>query len=221
MACPHISGVAALLKAAHPEWSPAAIRSAMMTTANPIDNTQKPIKDMGSNYHVATPLDMGAGQVDPNRALDPGLIYDASPQDYVNLVCALNYTREQTQSIIRSSYNCSSPSTDLNYPAFVALYDPLQERTTLTQKFQRTVTNVGNGAATYKVKVKRPKDSVITVSPEKLVFHKKNEKQRFSLTIRYKTYKDYVINHGSITWMEENGKHTVRSPIVVTPPEPS
>ncbi|KAK4428951.1 Subtilisin-like protease SBT3 [Sesamum alatum] len=221
MACPHISGVAALLKAAHPEWSPAAIRSAMMTTANPIDNTQKPIKDMGHDYDVATPLDMGAGQVDPNRALDPGLIYDATPQDYVNLVCALNYTREQTKSIIRSSYNCSSPSTDLNYPAFVALYDPLQERTTLTQKFQRTVTNMGDGATTYKVKVKRPKDSVITVSPERLVFQKKNEKKRFSLTIRYKTYDEYVINHGSITWVEENGKHTVRSPIVVTPPEPS
>ncbi|KAL2232535.1 subtilisin-like protease SBT1.9 [Sesamum indicum] len=221
MACPHISGVAALLKAAHPEWSPAAIRSAMMTTANPIDNTQKPIKDMGHRYDIATPLDMGAGQVDPNRALDPGLIYDVTAQDYVNLVCALNYTREQTQSIIRSTYNCSSPSTDLNYPAFVALYDPLQERTTLTQKFQRTVTNVGNGAATYKVKVKRPKDSVITVSPEKLVFQKKNEKQRFSLTIRYKSYDEYVINHGSITWVEENGKHNVRSPIVVTPPEPS
>ncbi|KAL0352023.1 UNVERIFIED_CONTAM: Subtilisin-like protease SBT3 [Sesamum calycinum] len=133
MACPHISGVAALLKATHPDWSPAAIRSAMMTTANPIDNTQKPIKDMGHDYDIATPLDMGAGQVDPNRALDPGLIYDASPQDYVNLVCALNYTREQTQTIIRSSYNCSSPSTDLNYPAFVALYDPTQQRTTLTR----------------------------------------------------------------------------------------
>ncbi|KAK4382428.1 Subtilisin-like protease SBT3 [Sesamum angolense] len=221
MACPHISVVAALLKAAHPDWSPAAIRSAMMTTANPIDNTQKPIKDMGHDYDIATPLDMGAGQVDPNRALDPGLIYDASPQDYVNLVCALNYTREQTQTIIRSSYNCSSPSTDLNYPAFVALYDPTQQRTTLTQKFQRTVTNVGDGAATYKVKVKRPKESVITVSPEKLVFQKKHEKQRFSLTIDYKTYEEYVINYGSITWVEENGKHTVRSPIVVTPPEPS
>ncbi|KAI3465337.1 hypothetical protein Pfo_022000 [Paulownia fortunei] len=221
MACPHISGIAALLKAAHPDWSPAAIRSAMMTTANPLDNTQKPIKDMANDYDVATPLDMGAGQVDPNRALDPGLIYDATAQDYVNLICALNYTREQTQSIIRSYYNCSNPSTDLNYPAFVALYDPLEERTTKTQRFQRTLTNIRDGAPTYKVKVKRPKDSVITVSPEKLVFQKKNEKLSFSLTIRYKTYREYVINHGSITWVEEKGTHTVRSPIVVTPANPS
>ncbi|KAL7155043.1 hypothetical protein ABFS83_03G047300 [Erythranthe nasuta] len=221
MACPHISGVAALLKAAHPEWGPAAIRSAMMTTASTLDNTGKPIKDMGNDYKGATPLDMGAGQVDPNRALDPGLIYDVTPQDYVNFVCALNYTREQTRTIIRSNYNCSNPSLDLNYPAFVALYDPLEEVSTKTRRFRRTVTNVGDGAATYRVNVKRPKDSVITVSPEKLVFQKKNQKLSFSLTITYKTYRDYVINHGSIIWAEEKGKHTVRSPIVVTPAEPS
>ncbi|XP_047980333.1 subtilisin-like protease SBT3 [Salvia hispanica] len=221
MACPHISGVAALLKSIHPKWSPAAIRSAMMTTANPLDNTGKPIKDMGNDYDAATPLGMGAGQVDPNRALDPGLIYDAFPQDYVNLVCALNYTREQTQTILRSSYNCSSPSTDLNYPAFVALYDPQESRTLKTQRFRRTVTNVGEGRATYKVKVKKPKDTVITVSPERLIFRKKNEKRSYSLTIRYQTYEEYVINHGSITWIEQNGNHTVRSPVVVTPAEPS
>ncbi|KAL2512682.1 Subtilisin-like serine endopeptidase family protein [Abeliophyllum distichum] len=222
MACPHISGIAALLlKAAHPDWSPAAIRSAMMTTASSLDNTQKPIKDMGHDYNVATPLDMGAGQVDPNRALDPGLIYDATPQDYVNLICALNFTREQTQTIIRSSYNCSNPSLDLNYPSFIALYDPQQEKTTLTQKFPRTVTNVGKGAATYKAKVKTPKGSVVTISPKTLVFGNKYEKRSFSLTIRYKTYKEYVINHGSLTWLEENGKNTVRSPIVVSPAQPS
>ncbi|KAL3839292.1 hypothetical protein ACJIZ3_023883 [Penstemon smallii] len=217
MACPHISGIAALLKAAHPEWTPAAIQSAMMTTANPLDNTNEPIKDMGLDYRVATPLGTGSGQVDPNRALDPGLIYDASIQDYVNLVCSMNFTREQTQTIIRSRYNCSSPSSDLNYPSFIALYEYQENTTTATRRFRRTVTNVGDGAAVYKVKVERPSGSTITVSPRSLVFRKKYEKQSYTLTMRYSFSNEFSVTYGSITWIEENGKHAVRSPIVLSP----
>ncbi|CAL5356893.1 unnamed protein product [Camellia sinensis] len=216
MACPHVSGIAALLKGAHPEWSPAAIRSAIMTTANPYDNTLNQIVDSGFGFDIATPLSMGAGQIDPNRALDPGLVYDATPQDYVNLICSMNFTTNQMLTITRSNgYNCSNPSSDLNYPSFIALYS--NKTGGLVQKFERTVTNVGGGAAKYKAKVTAPEGSVVTVSPETMVFEGTNEKQRYSLTISYVSDKNRTVTFGSIIWVEDNGKHTVRSPIAVSP----
>ncbi|PHU30457.1 hypothetical protein BC332_02550 [Capsicum chinense] len=219
MATPHAAGIAAMLKAVHPEWSPSAIRSAMMTTANPLDNTKKPIRR--DNNVVATPLEIGAGHVDPNRALDPGLVYDATPQDYINLICSMNFTEEQFKTFARSSANyhdCSNPSADLNYPSFIALYpfNPERNYTWLEQKFRRTLTNVGEAGATYKLKIETPKNSKVSVSPQKLVFKGKNDKQSYSLTIRYIGDNDQGTNFGSITWVEENGNHSVRSPIVTS-----
>ncbi|XP_075484921.1 subtilisin-like protease SBT3 [Primulina tabacum] len=215
MACPHASGIAALLRGAHPEWSAAAIRSAMMTTANPLDNTQEYIKDSFFDYEIATPLAMGAGKVDPNQALDPGLIYDTTPQDYVNLLCSMNFTMGQILTITRSPFKCSSPSPDLNYPSFIALYT--NKTTTSVQEFHRTVTNVGDDATTYKVQVIAPKGSVVVVEPDTLVFGQKYDEQSYSLTIEYTRSDARSITFGSIIWVEENGKHTVRSPIVVSP----
>ncbi|KAH7543404.1 hypothetical protein FEM48_Zijuj02G0180400 [Ziziphus jujuba var. spinosa] len=216
MACPHASGVAALLKGAHPDWSPAAIRSAMMTTANTVDNTQNPIRDNGNDLESASPLAIGSGHVDPNRALDPGLVYDASPQDYVNLLVSLNYTKNQILAITRSeAYDFTNPSSDLNYPSFIALYD--NQTTSKVQTFGRTVTNVGDGAAKYKVSVKAPTGSEVTVLPEELVFGKKYEKQSYSLTIKFNSDGKGSVSFGDIVWVEATGNHTVRSPIVVSP----
>ncbi|KAH1191937.1 Subtilisin-like protease SBT1.9 [Glycine max] len=219
MACPHASGVAALLKAAHPDWSAAAIRSALVTTANPLDNTQNPIRDNANLFQYASPLAMGAGEIEPNRALDPGLIYDATPQNYVNLLCALGYTNNQILSITRSrSYECSAnPSSDLNYPSFIVLYSNKTRST--VREFRRIVTNVGDGAATYKVKVTQPKGSVVKVSPETLAFGYKNEKQSYSVTVKYTRNKKENISFGDIVWVEDGGARTVRSPIVVAPNE--
>lgn len=36
MAAPHVSGIVALLKSLHPDWSPAAIKSALVTTGEAI-----------------------------------------------------------------------------------------------------------------------------------------------------------------------------------------
>ncbi|XP_059636708.1 subtilisin-like protease SBT3 [Cornus florida] len=215
MSCPHASGIAALLKGAHPKWSPTAIKSAMMTTANPFDNTGNPILQSRFNSD-ASPLDMGAGHVDPNRSLDPGLIYDATPQDYVNFLCSLNYTDNQFFTITRSKgYNCSNQSSDLNYPSFIVLYSYENEK--LVQKFQRIVTNVGNATAIYRAKVEAPKGSVVRVSPKTLIFKKMYAKKSYSLTISYRGLEGTSQTYGSVIWVEDAGKHTVRSPIMVSP----
>ncbi|XVE94920.1 hypothetical protein REPUB_Repub02eG0051300 [Reevesia pubescens] len=219
MACPHVSGIAALLKGAYPGWSPAAIRSALMTTSDTIDNTGSPIKDIGDNLRPASPLAMGAGHINPNKALDPGLVYDATVEDYVNLLCGLNFTAQQIKIITKSSSNnCSNPSLDLNYPSFIAYFNDRDAKpnTKTVKEFQRTVTNVGEGSSTYKATVTPIKGVKVTVEPETLVFMAKNEKQNFKLSIEGPRQLDEAVKFGYLTWEDSGRKHIVRSPIVAT-----
>ncbi|GKV04487.1 hypothetical protein SLEP1_g16642 [Rubroshorea leprosula] len=120
MSCPHVSGIAALLKAAHPEWSPAAIRSALMTTAYSAYKDGKPIQDVATGQ-PATPFDYGAGHVDPVEALDPGLVYDNSVDDYLDFLCALGYSSTHIKRVTNRHFTCDSSKNyslaDFNYPS--------------------------------------------------------------------------------------------------------
>lgn len=219
MACPHLAGVAALLKQAHPEWSPAAIRSAMMTTSDILDSSLQPIQDLGTQNQVATPLALGAGHINPVRALNPGLIYNVSSENYISLLCALNFTIKQIQTITRSaSLDCSNSSLDLNYPSFIAYFNTNNTliNGTIVQEFERTLTNIGDEMTMYRASVTQMDELKVSVVPDKLVFKEKYEKQSYKLSIEGpKMLKNRVV-HGSISWIESKGKLAVRSPIIAT-----
>ncbi|KAF2304029.1 hypothetical protein GH714_026502 [Hevea brasiliensis] len=147
MSCPHLSGIAALLKSAHPNWSPAAIKSAIMTTASLYNLGGKPIPEQ-RKYLPATVFDIGAGQVNPSRASDPGLIYDLKPDDYVPYLCGLGYSDKHVGLIVKRNVKCSNdssiPEAQLNYPSFsielVLLHRYIQEQLqTLASPTQSTL----------------------------------------------------------------------------------
>ncbi|KAL5556991.1 hypothetical protein UlMin_039227 [Ulmus minor] len=221
MAAPHVAGVAALIKAVHPDWRPSAIRSALMTTANPLDNTHTLIKDE-ANSNIPG-LEVGAGHIDPNKAIDPGLIYDATPEDYINYLCGLNYTKEQIQTITNSKYNCVNRSLDLNYPSFIAYFnidDGSNPTMAVVHEFRRTLTNVGKESSSYSAKLTAMNGLKLKVEPERLVFKKKYEKLSYKLTIEGPKLLKEDSLLGSLSWVEDTGKYIVRSPIVATSFDP-
>ncbi|XP_056176939.1 subtilisin-like protease SBT1.8 [Syzygium oleosum] len=209
MSCPHISGVAALLKAAHPDWSTSAIKSALMTTAYVHDNTRKPITDSATGG-PSSPFAHGAGHIDPRKALSPGLVYDLTADDYIAFVCSLNYTVQQVQRVVRrTNVTCSTKLSNpgqLNYPSFSVVFGP--NKTVV--RYAREVTNVGDAGSVYRVAVQAPSTVAVRVRPTRLVFGKVGEKQRYSVTFVARNKTDTALG-GSITW--RNRQHRVRSPV--------
>lgn len=82
MSAPHVAGIAALVKQKFPHFTPAAIGSALSTTASLTDRKGEPIMaqrtvlNPDATQTPATPFDMGSGFVNATAALDPGLIFD-------------------------------------------------------------------------------------------------------------------------------------------------
>ncbi|XP_058083435.1 subtilisin-like protease SBT5.3 [Magnolia sinica] len=208
MSCPHIAGITGLLKAIHPKWTPSAIKSAIMTTARTKDNTGAPMRN--SSLFKDTPFSYGAGHVHPNRAVNPGLVYDLTVEDYLNFLCTIGYNKTQFAYFTKKPYSCNQKSLNLlnfNYPSLTVPH--LSGLTTVS----RTVKNVGN-PSTYTARIHAPPGISVSVKPMSLKFEKIGEEKTFKVSLQAKeggVVGEYAF--GKLIWSD--GKHYVRSPIVV------
>ncbi|KAH7659859.1 Tripeptidyl-peptidase II protein, partial [Dioscorea alata] len=209
MSAPHIAGISALLKSQYPTWSPAMIKSAIMTTATIHDNTGQLIAMADPSLTPATPFSYGAGQVNANAVMDPGLVYDLTTEDYLNFLCANDYNLKELR-LFSDNYTC--PSTpmqieDLNLPSISIPY--LVDGITVTRK----LTNVGPPGK-YNVSIDFPKNITVTVNPTELDFDKVGEQKVFQVSVSGNhggQYKKYFF--GRLKWSD--GKHSVEIPLAV------
>jgi subtilisin family serine protease len=187
MSSPHIAGLAAVVKSAHPDWSPMMIKSALMTSS----------EDTAASHFAE-----GSGHVVPTAAIDPGLVYDSGFFDWFGFLCG-------TGQLVSSA--CSvfgiDPS-DLNTPN-IAIGE-LAGSQTVT----RTVTNVGP-AGTYNVSVDAPPGIEVVVSPSALTLAE-GESANYEVTFtstESAALGDYAF--GNLTWSD--GTRNVRSALVARP----
>eukprot|EP00249_Psilotum_nudum_P008663 c21431_g1_i2 orf=488-2485(+) len=207
MSCPHVAGIAALLRALYPQWSAAAIKSAIMTTATQLDNSKETI--LNGSMDVANPFNYGAGHVNPNAATDPGLVYDLAYEDYFLFLCSLKYNQSSLKVLTGKNYSCPSHPAklaDLNYPS-ISL-----SNLSGVEMIVRTVTNTA-GKSIYKVVVNPPPGVTVSVTPSELNFSRIGEQKKFHVKfqVEHTSHGNYVFGH--FTWTD--GMHRVRSPIVV------
>jgi subtilisin family serine protease len=188
MSSPHVAGLGALLTQAHPDWSPAMIKSALMTT--------------GYDTLDGDVFAHGAGHVQPNSAVDPGLVYDNGFVDW------LQFLQGQNCGCLPPSFPRIDAS-DLNLASIAV--GSLAGVQTVT----RTVTNVGDAEATYTSAVTDMDGVDVTVSPDTLTLA---PGASASFTVELETNSSADLNEytsGHLTWTD--GTHVVRSPIVAKP----
>ena len=190
MSSPHIAGIGALIKAAHPTWLPSEIKSALMTTA-------------GDTVSSATdPFAQGAGFVRPTPAANPGLVYPTTANEYRSYMVSLGVQ-------FAPPFDTLPPvsASNLNQ-ASIAI-----GRLAGTETVTRRVKNVGTSRVRYTAEAVVPGIDV-SVSPARLTL---SPGQEGTFTVTF-THDDAPLGDwaiGSLTWT--GGGKTVRSPIAVEP----
>ncbi len=210
MSSPIVAGAFALLKDAHPEWSPAMAKSAIMTTAyqEVVDNDR---------MSAADAFDMGSGHLNvgdkaiKGSAFEPGLAYDAGLYEYAAFTCGQDWGVFTPGScVFLDSIGVPSDASDLNYPS-IAIADLPGSQTV-----QRTVTSVAeeSGWREYEVSVEAPPGYSVDVEPSTLRL-KKGQAATYYVTITNLSAPIGEWRLGSLTWSDKTGNYDVYSPIAV------
>jgi len=127
---------------------------------------------------------MDQGILIHNKLFTPGLVYDITQEDYVEMLCNYGYDANKIKQISGDNSSCHGASKrslvkDTNYPAMVI---PVHKH--FNVKIHRTVTNVGFHNSTYKAIFIHSNPKVkISVKPKILSFRSLNEKQSFVVTV--------------------------------------
>ncbi len=202
MSTPHVAGVAALLKQAHPDWSPAAIKSALMTTA--YQNVT-----LSDGTTPAIPFDFGSGHIDPNKANDPGLVYDITADEYDAFSCGVgspDVTQVRCNEL--EAIGFSLEPADLNQPSISV------SRLSSTRTITRRVTNVSDISETYIAVIELPPGVDVQVIPARISVAP-GESVTYDVTLTHRSGPLDFYRFGSLTWVSDD--HSVRSVISVRP----
>ena len=201
MSSPHVAGVAALLKDLHPDWSPMAIKSALMTSGYDVLDT---------GITTATRIfRQGAGHIRPNSAADPGLVYNSGFSDWLAFLCGTTTGVSAATCTALTSAGYSTDASDLNV-ASIAIGDLAG-----VQTVTRRVTNVG-ARATYTASTTGMTGITTTVTPSSLTLNP-GETKTFTVTFTRTTAALNAYTGGQLSWTETGGTHIVRSPLLVRP----
>jgi subtilisin family serine protease len=202
MSTPHVAGVAALVRQAHPDWSPTTIKSALMTTA------RQDISSSGG-FDNASPFDFGAGHIVPNSAIDPGLAYEITDDEYDAYACGIEspaIPEERCDEL--EAAGVPSEGRHLNLPS-VSL-----SQVANSQTVTRRVTNVDDEADSYLLEVFPPPGMRVDIVPDSISLGP-GESGEFDITVTYESGPLDLWRFGSYTWRSTD--HAVYSPITVKP----
>lgn len=209
MASPHVAGAFALLKEAHPDWSAAMAKSALMTSGR-----QNLLKTFGPDD--ADPFDIGAGHIVPADAFEPGLVYNAGFLDYLAFSCDNNVQLVNNATCAWLAGNgFPTDGSDLNL-ASIGIADFLG-----TQTVTRIVTSVTDGTTEFTAVVDAPSGIDVTVAPNVFSLAKGDSQ---TISIEFTANGAVVPNawtFGSLTWTNDGGASDARSPIAIRPQQMS